>query len=85
MLIRKCSIAVAIFVRIKELYTGNQQLMQKWFREKIHLVAVAGQNHYFKDGLLIEAVWCNTNIKSSSNYWWQMTYSNEKLFLKMQQ
>ena len=30
--------------------------MQKWFREKIHLVAVAGQNNYFKDGLLFEAV-----------------------------
>ena len=59
--------------------------MQKWFREKIHLVAVAGQNHYFKDGLLFEAVWINTSIKSSSNYWWQMTNSNENLFLKMQQ
>ena len=67
------------------LYIGNQQQMQKWFREIMHLVAVAGQNHYFKDGLLFEAVWCNTNIKSSSNYWWQMTFSNGNLFPKMQQ
>ena len=30
--------------------------IQKWFREKIHFVAVAGKNHYFKDGLPFEAV-----------------------------
>ena len=47
---------VTSFPIIDYLYTGNQQLRQKWFREKIHLVAVAGQNHYFKDGWLFEAV-----------------------------
>ena len=47
---------VTNFSIIEYLYTGNQQLMQKWFPEKMHLVAVAGQNHYFKDGLLFEAI-----------------------------
>ena len=48
---------VTSFSIIDYLYTGNQQLnAKKWFREKIHLVTVAGQNHYFKDGLLFEAV-----------------------------